>query len=664
MSNPTIAALIAKAYAALPIVLPGFKPREQQKMMIKRASAIFNKETVGLVEAPTGTGKSFGYLIPGIISAALTDKVLIISTAAASLQDQLAHKDIPAAIKAIESVSHEGTRISGVRVVVAKGRERYVCPVELDVAERKCGGLFSEEATKQTDEMVMRLHKRFESGEWDGVRDSLDENVPASLWRTITYNASSCPGRSCSEYEACPYYKVQEALKTATIIVTNHDYLLTCLARLPKSQLANSKAIYVFDEGHHLGDKLISCFARSLNFEKYWREEIEHVIAIAGADASMLTLANEDVRSLWNACSQAVGTMLGHERLHRFRLGYPPSQLMDLFQLLKVKIANLRTMITDSRDRLRRMESSQRQSGMLSITEIRYGKLLAEIDQALETVEDFTSDTKSARWIERGHHSLEIRCSPFDPAEKARMHLWPIIKTCLITSGTIAPLGKFEPTLFSLGLPATTPVLKLDSPFDFENQAKIYVPKLALDGNDPKHGRRVSAYLKDLSKEHQGVLVYFTSRKLMNECYEALPAHLKDLVLLQGQWQPSRMLAEHRRRIDDGQRSIIFGLDSIGEGVDLPGLYCTQVIITKLPFPTQDDPVITTHGEYLKETGKDPFNLLTLPVAGRKLAQVCGRLMRRETDYGEIMVLDKRLETKRYGARLIAGTQFKGLATI
>lgn len=663
-SSSLINGFIAKAYAALPIVMPGFKPREQQKLMIKRSTALFTRETVGIVDAPTGTGKSMGYLLPGIITAALQDRVLIISTATASLQDQLASRDIPAAIEAVSSVTHEGVSIKGVSVSVAKGRERYVCPVNLDNVMQQSNDLFHDESNKKTTEQIVRLHRRLESGEWDGVRDSMDEALPHASWRKIANNALTCTSRNCPAFEECPYYKVQESIKTARIIITNHDYLLTCLSRVPNSPLADQKAIYVFDEGHHLGDKLISAFARRLDFGEYWDESIKAVLTFSGAERDSIEFANERVRGIWNAISHSIAAMIGDGKQHRFRLGEAPPQFMDLLKTLAGDMSQLKDRVVQCRDRTRQKEreAGAKVAGVQSIAEIRFGEFLSRVEDAQACIEEFTGEGELARWLERGKHSLEICCSPFNPADKARKHLWPVVKSSLITSATIASLGVFEPTIFSLGLPSNTPTLKLDSPFDYE-QSRLFVPRMALDGNDPGHGRRVIAYLKDLSTEHQGVLVYFTSYKLMQECYDELRADIKERVLIQGKWQPSSLLEEHRRRIDAGERSIIFGLDSIGEGVDLPGAYCTFVVVTKLPFPTQDDPVIATHGEYLKERGKEPFNLLTLPVCGRKFAQVCGRLIRREDDHGEIMVLDRRLVSKQYGRRLVASTQFRRVET-
>jgi ATP-dependent DNA helicase DinG len=145
---------------------------------------------------------------------------------------------------------------------------------------------------------------------------------------------------------------------------------------------------------------------------------------------------------------------------------------------------------------------------------------------------------------------------------------------------------------------------------------------------------------------------------MMQDCYAALEPQVRKNVLLQGDLQTSAIIAEHCSRIDAGDRSVIFGLDSFGEGIDLPGKYLTRVVITRLPFAHMDDPITATHGEHLKEKGLNAFTMILLPKAGQKLAQICGRLMRREDDHGDVLVLDKRLITKRYGQQLVNGTSF------
>lgn len=215
----------------------------------------------------------------------------------------------------------------------------------------------------------------------------------------------------------------------------------------------------------------------------------------------------------------------------------------------------------------------------------------------------------------------------------------------------------------SVGILALQGWEDVKSPFDY-TKARIVVPRLVPDGTDRTHGRLVRAFVAEKgvrAREHAGVLVYFTSKRLMQDCYDYLTPEERELVLLQGEWQPSALIAEHRRRVDEGRRSVVFGMDSIGEGVDLPGRYCTLVLISRLPFPSPDDPVVATHAEHLAAKGLDSFQLLTLPKAGLKFAQVCGRLMRREGDSGDVVVLDRRIVSKRYGSRMLKGTEFKSI---
>ena len=662
MADPTQASLIGKAYAALPTVIPGFSPRAQQHQMIQRAYKHFTRDTIGIVEAPTGTGKSMSYLIPAIICATLQNRTLVVSTATAGLQDQLASKDLPGAIAAIESVSHEGVRIKGVKVAIAKGRERHVCPVKLDDVSANQDMFVDEE---HDTARVAELREMFDRREWDGVRDSLAEAVPVKLWRKISNTADSCSGKQCPQFDVCPHYINQERIREATVIITNHDFLLTCVSNVPNSPLVSDRAIYVFDEAHHLGEKIISAFAHKLDFSKYWNDEVHSILPMVGPEREQLDFANESIKGIWSACDLAMKRLIGQGYLFRYPKGEVDEQFRSLLGDLNREIKGMRGILATAREGLRKREASSRNMAVAAIGDMRLGKLLTEADSANACLDAFCSDQMLARWVQNHSTGVELCCSPFDAAQMARQSLWPVIKTALLTSATISSLGGFDPTLRALGLPMDTATLKLSSPFDY-SRAKMTVPKMAVDGNDPNHSKRVKAYLRGnvlSSPAHRGVLVYFTSRKLMTACYEALEPDERAFVLMQGQTQTTKLLDQHKARIDAGQRSIIFGMDTMGEGIDLPGEYCTRVVITKLPFPSMDDPVTATHGELLKDKGLDPFHLLVLPKAGLKLAQICGRLMRRADDRGDVMVLDKRMSTKRYGLQMLRSTCFMSFAS-
>lgn len=655
-----IGQMIAKAYAALREIEPGYKVRPQQQQMIRRASSLFLRDRVGLIEAPTGTGKSAGYLIPGIITAALQNRILIVSTATASLQDQLVARDIPTVLRAIESVEHNGTSIKGVSVVTLKGRERYACPVNLENVAGETADLFQND---DPDRSVIRsLRDSFFDSTWDGTRDTLPDPVSQIVWKKITNSTHSCTGRSCPSVEECPYYSAQTKAKSAQVIVVNHDYLLTSFARLPNSLLADERAIYVVDEGHHFGDKILGAFAHTLPFGDFLSaSDMTLAVSLSGANVTKLEFQLEGLKGLWVACERASANLLGGATQHRFQMGDVPIQFTELLLNLKKELEGAQQLVQASRDTMRKHVPA---SVLRQVNDASLGQIIGKLGEAVACLSDFCSGDPMARWLSNGRRGIEICCSPFDPSSKAKQFVWPKMKTALLTSATIASCGVFEPVLRSLGLPTDTPTLKLGSPFNTE-RAKVYVPKLALDGNDKAHSRRVIAYLQTIVakwEQHLGILVYFTNRALMHECFTALPEEIKCTVLMQGNWSPSGLLTEHRSRVDRGQRSIIFGLDTVAEGIDLPGSYCTCVVVTRLPFPSTEDPILATHSEHLRSKGLDPFSLLALPLAGRKFAQVCGRLMRRETDHGEILVLDRRIASKRYGRRLMAGTTYTVLS--
>lgn len=655
-----IPALVGSAYRSLGVVYPGFKPREEQQLMIKRVNGLISKSQVGVIQAPTGTGKSLGYLIPGIINAAMRDRVLIVSTATASLQEQLSKRDIPDALKAIAEAKVDGVSVNEVTIAVAKGRGRYVCPLKLELNQEKPDMFREETAESKNYQAVQEL---LDGGIWDGSRDSMKVPMPEDQWRKIANDAASCTGKNCRLHSECPFYTAMKEVTQARVIVTNHDYLFTSISKMPEGPLAKKNAIFIFDEAHHLSDKIIASFATTLQFGKFWDKEVENLLPWLNEDREIVDMAHERVKGLWIACERMTALMVGDGTMHRFTLGEPPPQFAALIKDLGKDIDGLKKILIECRQNLSKRETERRVSGVATIVEMNYGKLLAEVDEASACIRDFVSDGPRARWLAQTKFGVEICCSPFDAAAVAKQYLWPVAKNAILTSATFAPLGNFSTALRGLGLGESTSTLKLDSPFDY-SRATLRVPKMTVEGSDPNHGKRVKAYLAELlaGNEHLGVLVYFTSKKLMAECFEALTPKIRPLVLMQGDLQTSTIIKRHREKIDAKERSIIFGLDSFGEGIDLPGEYCTRVVITKLPFPQQDDPVTATHSEQLKAKGLNAFNLLTLPKAGLKFAQVVGRLMRRETDYGDVLVLDKRLVSKTYGKQMMAGTPFETIA--
>lgn len=641
--------MVVRLYRALEQIVPNFIARQQQKDMITKILGIMSRKKVGLIEAPTGTGKSMGYLIPGLVTAVSEDKVLVISTATASLQDQLYTKDIPLLLKAFSF----GLETDGIEVVVAKGRERHACPIKMQ--EYATQDMFSDPHNERKN--LQEIHDLWRDDKWMGMRDDLPIKIPIQSWMKIANTAASCAGQNCPSFDVCPYYQMQTKMKTARAIITNHDYLLSTLSNVPNSIFSNSeKCMFIFDEAHHLGDKLLNAFARKLNFSYFWDDQIQSILHLA-PQAISVELRTESVKGLWKACEHAALTILGDGTKHQFSLGEISENFKALLKSLIKDLSGLRDSLKDAKEGVSRSANK----AMSIIAEGKINELTVEIEDAIACITEFTNDEAMARWVAKGgRYSVEMHCSPFDGAKKARKHLWPVAKTAVLASATITTAGSFDSIKISLGMPDNIETLRLESPFDY-SRAKMIVPKYFVEATNPSHSQMVSAFLKDkvsMANQHKGILVYFTSKRLMSECFDSIPSIYRKEILMQGMWQPWAMIAEHKKRIDQGQRSILFGLDSMGEGVDLPGNYCTQVIMTRIPFPSPDDPILATHAEFLEHNGKDPFRLLTLPRAGLKFAQVAGRLMRRESDWGELYVLDKRLCTKKYGQQLLRGTSF------
>jgi ATP-dependent DNA helicase DinG len=239
-------------------------------------------------------------------------------------------------------------------------------------------------------------------------------------------------------------------------------------------------------------------------------------------------------------------------------------------------------------------------------------------------------------------------------ADTLREHLWEVCFGAVVTSATLTALGRFERTLDQLGLPADTPAVRLQSPFDHYNRGVLVVPAMRTDPSDPQaHTEEVAEYLGQALPGMTAALVLFTSWRQMLTTLERQSESIKNRVLAQGAYSRQEILRRHRERIDAGEASVIFGLASFAEGVDLPGGYLTDVVITKLPFSVPDDPVDATMAEWIEQRGGNAFADWSVPAASMRLTQAVGRLLRTEQDSGQVVLLDRRVVTRRYGRQLL-----------
>ncbi|UYB52728.1 ATP-dependent DNA helicase DinG [Xanthomonas sp. AM6] len=671
---------IRDAYTKLQANTPGFRVRRAQSQMIGVVSrALGTSGGVGVAEAPTGVGKSLGYLTAGVPIALASKKKLVISTGTVALQSQLVERDIPAFLKA---TGIEAT------VALAKGRTRYLCArnvAELH-GEAAQDSMFEDEAplydrplSPAEAEQARALAKAYADKTWNGDLDAAPEPIPGSLRARITTNAAGCAGRRCSFAVQCPVLKARSEVRDAQIVVTNHALLLSALA-LGDSDNGQpliappSDMLLVLDEGHHIAGVAIDQGAANLALDDMARRtgRLQALVGAAYRLADKDTIGNQLPNEAIELATQvSKGLKAFRAQIERAWVPEPgqeepmwrapngrlpedwkpliDAQAQDTAALLNwVQAAH--QLVAKSKQEDAAKERLQRSLGMaLEMVEQQYALWLGW------RREDQDGQAPMARWITASRDAdLVCHCSPVSAAQVLRALLWSEVDSAVLTSATLTGGGDFQALAIDNGLPAHAEMVSLSSPFDLPNQAELIVPKFPVAPDDREgHPREVARYLVRELDWGKGSIVLFTSRWKMLKVADLLPVAQRNRVLVQGEGSKSQMIGEHMRRIAAGEGSVLFGLNSFGEGLDLPGEACTTVVITQVPFAVPTDPQTATLGEWLESRGLNAFNLIAVPHALRTLTQFAGRLIRSSSDHGRVIILDSRLLTKRYGKRII-----------
>lgn len=645
-----------------------------------------NDRHVCVLEAGTGTGKTLAYLIAALPIAKAQGKRLIVSTATVALQEQVLNQDLP-------SLAHH----SGIafRYALAKGRGRYVCVARLDQAlegsePNPTLSLFEQSLQSQGSDVAViasDMADAYGKGEWEGDRDNWPVSIDDNHWRQLTVDHRQCTGRRCGHFAACAFFRSRRELEDADVIVANHDLVLADLALGGGAILPDpADCIFIFDEGHHLPDKALSHFAhrfavhgcmRWLKTLKSSLTDLHQGLAIQPTIARLLSSLPEVLNSLEPALGDLFS--LGHqlagrangldeqEAVYQFRFenGHISDALREQAQQLLTMFATLSRCLESISDILRESLDPDKQTGLdreqaetwLPLVALLHGRALEAhaLWQAFSE-QDAPKMPPNARWITlsrvAGEPEIEFSASPVSAAHTLAQHLWGRCYGAVVTSATLTALGRFERIQERAGLANRYRYQALPSPFDYTN-ATLRVPKEATDPSDrDAHEAAIVSFVTQL-EDSEAALVLFSSRAQLRAVEKALPAATKGRVLAQDALPKRELLERHRAAVDEGNGSIIFGLASFAEGIDLPGDYLTHVVITRLPFAVPDDPVGATLAEWIESQGGNPFMRISVPDASIKLVQACGRLIRKESDRGTITLLDKRVITRRYGQALL-----------
>ncbi|GAA3894386.1 ATP-dependent DNA helicase DinG [Halomonas cibimaris] len=641
---------------------------------------------VCVLEAGTGTGKTLAYLVAALPVAKARGKRLVVSTATVALQEQVLQHDLPSL------AAHSGL---GFRYALAKGRGRYVCVARLDEAmgdsaPNPTESLFDQDVIAKSDDVTRLagdMAEAYGRGDWEGDRDSWPETVSDAAWRRLTVDHRQCTGRRCGHFAACAFFRSRRELDSADVIVANHDLVLADLALGGGTILPDpEECIFVFDEGHHLPDKALSHFAhrfavhgclRWLNTLRTSLTELHQALGAEPAVARLLaglpqTLqavepALKDVFTLGHQLAERPRGLGDSETGHqqRFANGAVPGPLREQAEQLLAMFAELARTLERLCEILRESLDPDKQTGLEREQAETWRPLLALLHgRVLEAcglwqafaAEDPAGKPPQARWLTLsragGEAEIEFSASPVSAAHTLAKNLWGRCHGAVITSATLTALGRFERIQERAGLAERYRYQALPSPFDYAS-AVLSVPAEAADPGDREgHEQAIIAFLRRLDA-HEATLVLFSSRAQLRAVRKALPSDVEKRLLAQDAMPKAELLKRHRAAVDSGEGSMIFGLASFAEGIDLPGDYLTHVVITRLPFAVPDDPVEATLAEWIESQGGNPFMRISVPDASIKLVQACGRLIRKESDTGRITLLDRRVLTRRYGRALL-----------
>jgi ATP-dependent DNA helicase DinG len=625
--------------------LPNYEVRDQQLKMADAVAQAIERPGHLVVEAGTGVGKSFAYLVPAILAAVEQKKKVVVSTHTIALQEQLLRKDIPF----LRSVMPQEFS-----AVLVKGRANYISLRRLDVALARQMGMFqSQEESDQLSEI-----RKWASRTGDGTRSDLDFRPLGNVWDAVQSDSGNCLGRECSRNKDCFYFKARRRIWTANLLIVNHALFMSDLALRSSDSgfgLLPDYDVAIFDEAHtleavageHLGLQLTNLgvdymLARLYNERTQKGSLVYHRLHEAIERVRHARRAAEEffeIVAQWH-----YGKGAGFNGRARRRLDLPDTLHDDLRRLA----AAIGQGVDDVEEPEDRVELAGLQARCLGLA-----------DQVLSWTRQAGED--QVYWVEveeRSRRRIRLAAAPLDVGETLRKDLFGKVKTCILTSATlcVGTPPKFDFLKARLGL-TSAETHALGSPFDYPNQVTIHLPRNLPDPSDqPQDFERaaIRAIAHYLEKSQGKAFVLFTSYKMLDAAARALTPWLAErniALFAQSDGLPrSKMVEAFKADVN----SVIFGADSFWQGVDVPGEALSNVIIVRLPFSVPSHPLLEARLEEIRRSGRNPFFDYQVPEAVIKLKQGFGRLIRTRTDRGIVVILDPRVLTKPYGRTFLS----------
>ncbi len=670
---------IRTSYQNLQSQLDNFVPRRAQNYLVaeiaKTLCGEYHKSTRMIVaEAGTGIGKSLSYLMATIPVAVLNNRKVVISTATVALQEQLVSKDLPLYRRLTDREFS---------FILAKGRQRYCCAEKLATACGVDGGqmaMFDSKPKKRDIELLERMYKAWSQNKWDGDRDSWPKAIDDAIWQLIVSDKHSC-NNSMPSHRNCPFQKARSELDKADVIIANHSLVMADADLgggiiLPEPE----NTIYVFDEAHHLPHvaRDHASAAASLKGAASWLERLNQSVAkFAGlADEKRVGRFRNDLQESVQLLVPSLSQLTSRfdasqfeEGIYRFENGELPNWLEEESKALKKlsqKAAQSTAKIADLiAERVKEGELATRLAEP-ALAEI--GFYIQRLDNLAQVWNLMAEPLREkgaplARWLEVSSEregDFVVNVSPLEVGWQLDQQIWSKCVGAVITSATLRALNSFNFFCRQAGISEKTEdgvrFLALASPFDYQNQAELVIPKMKYEPQAPQFTEYLIDILPNLIEDKKANLVLFSSYWQMNQAAESLESMFikKGWALqVQGKESRSEILKKHKTLVQCQKTSVLFGTGSFSEGLDLPGELLENLIITKIPFGVPTSPVERAHAEYIESRGGNPFMQIAVPEASKKLIQSVGRLLRKERDSGKVIILDRRVVTKRYGSALL-----------
>ena len=601
----------------LAAALDGFRPRRVQLQMADAVASTLESRGTLVVEAGTGTGKTFAYLVPALFSG----RHVIVSTGTRTLQDQLYHRDLPLVSQALGRP---------VKVALLKGRANYLCRhrLSLSLSSADLPGL--ERAKQRALARIERWSLQTDSGDINEL-ESIPDADP--IWQSVTSTRENCLGQECGEFRACHVVKARREAQSADIVIVNHHLLLADMALREEGfgELLPGADAVILDEAHQfpevaaqffgsrVGSRSIVSIARDTSVE----------LLRAGLLETKARSALENLEQHVSAVQRALSGLA--ERTDWVAL--PDSVLESLNELADVLLA-LGTQLEEMAANAAGVRQCSRRA-------LDTARRLVEILQL--------DDAAGLRWSENAGRNWSVEYTPFEVAERLQAQVDARPCAWIYTSATLAVGDDFSHYTRRVGaLSAET--LLIPSPFDYESQARLYLPRNLPEPSDRGYTSAViDAALPLIQAAGGRAFVLFTSYRALAEgerlLKSALGADAGFPVLVQGEAPRDALL----RRFRDVGNAVLLGTGSFWEGVDVRGPALSIVVIDKLPFASPDDPLLKARLEGLKREGRNGFMEYQVPQAVLALKQGVGRLIRDNHDFGVVMLGDPRLRNRGYG---------------